>query len=412
MTKNLHLEGLRGLAALWVFGSHFLMWESFSPNGKLINAYFTTLLASFTPGHLGVLYFFILSGYVMGKAYPWDKDLLVFQFLLKRWVRIWPMYAIAIGFSCLVSPSHFWQVVGHLVFLNPDLVPPIQGNPVLWSISYEFWFYLFLPIIFAIPLFRSNKAIPILIISILISIIQYTYMQDALIQMIFRWFGGLSFWLLGLVIAWKTIIHEEINSTVDNKKLWSGLLMSMAFSPCTAAFLFMLKSARLPVEILGATSPSIGDFIYLPMILTVFFCLIKIKLSEWLNRIIFYLSLILLMSIILFSLANGKFWIIPSYPAVLFIVLIAMISKYNRIDWALDSLAPIGAISYGIYIFHVPTMILIGKIPSFSGGWIEWFVRAIVSIVATLAIAYMVEIRLQPKLKDFFISKISKPVSL
>jgi peptidoglycan/LPS O-acetylase OafA/YrhL len=398
MAKNLQLEGLRGFAALWVFGAHFLMWEFFYPNGKLINTYFTGLLTSFTPGHLGVLYFFVLSGYVIGKAYPWDRDFLVSKYLMRRWVRIWLMYLISVLFSCAVSPSNFWQAIGHLVFLNPDLVPPISGNPVLWSISYEFWFYLFLPIVFAIPFLRQNKAIPVLILSAITGIISLYVSPD--MAMIFRWLNGLFFWIVGLVIAWKVVTKE--NSKVDDRNLWAGLFLSMALSNCTAALIAMARSAGLPETILGSTTPSIGDIVYLPTILIVFFCSIEAKVPKRFKEGMFYSSLIIVALIIAASFKTGKFWTIQSYPAALSLSLLALVTKFNRLNLNLESLAPIGAISYGIYIFHMPMMLLIGKIPLLSGDWIEWFMRAMGSIFATFLVAYIVEIRLQPRLKDFF----------
>jgi peptidoglycan/LPS O-acetylase OafA/YrhL len=410
VVKNLQLEGLRGLASIWVFASHLLAWESFS-SSKLVNTYFTGFMTSFTPAHLGVLYFFILSGYVMGKAYHWNNNFLVLQYLTKRWVRIWPMYAIAVLFSCIVSPSStsIVQVIGHLLFLNSDVIPPLLGNPVLWSISYEFWFYLLLPIIFAIPFVLKNKGIPILAILILISIFSYNISPSKDISMIFRWLEGSVFWMIGLVIAWTTKINddESSNSIIDNKNLCAGLFMSMAFIPCGAALISIFKSAKLP-DLLGHTAPSIGDFIYLPTVLTVFYCATKSKVPKQIYSISFFASLVIVMSIIFASLINGRFWIMPTYPAVLFIVILAIVAKYyNLLNFDLESLAPVGSISYGIYIFHMPTMIFIGKIPSFSQGWFEWLIRAIVSIIATFFIAYILEIKFQPRFREYFIHRFS-----
>lgn len=45
---------------------------------------------------LGVVLFFLLSGYVIGNAYPSERHLFPGVYVLKRFIRIWPIFAVSI----------------------------------------------------------------------------------------------------------------------------------------------------------------------------------------------------------------------------------------------------------------------------------------------------------------------------
>lgn len=125
MSRNLYmtskpryeiLDGLRGVASVWVVLFHLLETYSKGPSFQLINH-----------GYLAVDFFFVLSGFVIGYAYDdrWNK-MTVWGFFKRRLVRLQPMVIMGtvIGF-CLYF---FGQGEGF----------PLIGNVEGWKVALAF----------------------------------------------------------------------------------------------------------------------------------------------------------------------------------------------------------------------------------------------------------------------------------
>ena len=79
------LDGLRGVAALFVVFYHILEGFSFAAGG--------TVITIANHGYLAVDFFFLLSGFVIGYAYDdrWGKSLTLGNFFKRRLIRLHPM---------------------------------------------------------------------------------------------------------------------------------------------------------------------------------------------------------------------------------------------------------------------------------------------------------------------------------
>jgi peptidoglycan/LPS O-acetylase OafA/YrhL len=162
------LDGLRGMAALWVLLSHLLI---------LTGGQYIPLLSW---GDLAVDLFMLLSGFLMAHNYiarkskePWQSSRTVYQFWLRRFFRIAPLYYPVLLVALIVGPEmgHFrdaiaqvWPNTGtaptrysdqgidnalmHFSFLF-SFVPHYAFRTALpdWSIGLEMQFYLFFPLI-------------------------------------------------------------------------------------------------------------------------------------------------------------------------------------------------------------------------------------------------------------------------
>ncbi|MDP9170746.1 MAG: acyltransferase [Acidobacteriota bacterium] len=154
------LTGLRFVLALWVVLHHIsgkgMMLESFSNSLPL---WAQSLVHG---GYLAVQTFFILSGFVLARSYAhaaWGRKDLV-RFGIARLARIYPVYLL----SLLVVSPFIIQTM-----LRPGYTPPqkagilvnyglvLQGwtgslgvgwNTPAWTLSCEFFFYLFFPLLF------------------------------------------------------------------------------------------------------------------------------------------------------------------------------------------------------------------------------------------------------------------------
>lgn len=127
------LNGVRGLAVLIVFVSHSS------------NIFFHGELAGFGAGQLGVMLFFVLSGFLMAHLYlrtPADAGA-QWRFVVNRMARIYPMFAVVV-LACFAihrfgAPVWAYGIATpHDVWLNLSFV---QGYDVLWTIGPEVVFY-------------------------------------------------------------------------------------------------------------------------------------------------------------------------------------------------------------------------------------------------------------------------------
>ena len=161
------LEGLRGLASLWVVLGHICILSDF---------HFPIL----SDPSMGVDLFILLSGYLMAKNYmerkdvePWTASSTFKKFWLRRFFRIAPLYyvllilAIALGSyfgeardtiatyypatqtnTSRYSDGTFMNIFTHITFLF-GFLPYYSFNTVLpdWSIGLEMQFYILFPFI-------------------------------------------------------------------------------------------------------------------------------------------------------------------------------------------------------------------------------------------------------------------------
>ncbi|MBB1200729.1 acyltransferase [Enterobacteriaceae bacterium 89] len=188
MTKNWspELEGLRGVASLWVFLGHIAL---------LVNCKIPIIAVP----KLGVDLFILLSGYLMAKNYierqdrePWGSWQTIRTFWLRRYFRIAPLYYLLLIIALLsghfmgemrqiiaeafpstatetarYSDISFMNLLTHVTFIFGDL-PQYAYNTALpdWSIGLEMQFYALFPFIMLLTL-RWGFALTLVIIMLL-----------------------------------------------------------------------------------------------------------------------------------------------------------------------------------------------------------------------------------------------------
>jgi peptidoglycan/LPS O-acetylase OafA/YrhL len=204
---SVHLDAIRGIAALWVLFSHSrglyiaggltsLLRETSQPRGQarvlvdqsvaIAHFHFSELMTSrVLASRFAVIAFFVLSGFLVGGSvlkterngsFSWRKYL--FQRLTRLWTVLIPallLGALLDGCGMYLLPgahniykiSPFIAPVIHrcftvaaffssAFFLQGILTPGFGTNNPLWSLSYEFWFYLFFPFL-VVALSRSHS---------------------------------------------------------------------------------------------------------------------------------------------------------------------------------------------------------------------------------------------------------------
>lgn len=160
-----HLDGMRGIAALYVLLGHAFV--SIRPELEQLNPLALKLLKFLDAGHFAVAIFIVLSGYCLMLPVVRSGGQLQGGFLgyiARRARRILPPYYAALGVSLLLlaampqiaKPADLaWQaLVSHLLLahnLFPELILTINGP--LWSVALEWQIYFLLPLVF-LPVWR------------------------------------------------------------------------------------------------------------------------------------------------------------------------------------------------------------------------------------------------------------------
>ncbi len=191
------LESMRGLAALLVVLFHAPGWNS----GKE----FIPFIAN---GYLMVDVFFVLSGFVIFKAYAntirCAHDLWRFQFL--RLGRLYPVHFFFLLFFLVTTATPFWQTHWDALFEQLFLVQAIgpTGNAITfnypaWSISVEFYTYLLFGVVVLLAPMRQIWIFSGLVLLALLALLtQHTF---GFIDLLRCWCGFFMGCLAAFLVA-------------------------------------------------------------------------------------------------------------------------------------------------------------------------------------------------------------------
>jgi peptidoglycan/LPS O-acetylase OafA/YrhL len=193
------LDGLRGLAALVVLVSHVSnqvgLWHGLLGNGG---------------GQIGVMLFFVLSGYLMGFLYldrPFNSGE-VWSYGVHRGARVLPLFYAVVILALLFReigrltglPMEFYSTMRHSILL----LTLIEGSDVFWTIPVELHFYaLFVGIWVAYSrVSRATTAAIICLGAALFLLTCYSPFNETLIV-------GAPFFFCGLLISRWTAIRRH-----------------------------------------------------------------------------------------------------------------------------------------------------------------------------------------------------------
>ncbi len=188
-----HLDSMRAFAALAVFAYHC------KTEFHISNYFF--LKPIFVKGYLGVILFYILSGFVifcsldrlMAKSHSSFKNLLK-EFWVRRFMRIYPLYIFSIAAVYWLDSSvrkylDMPNLLSHLTGLH-SMFREYHGsiNGVLWTLSLEMQFYFIAPFLFL--LLRRIGNYSLLATGILIWGLSYFISRMLMIERFAMWGTG------------------------------------------------------------------------------------------------------------------------------------------------------------------------------------------------------------------------------
>lgn len=211
------LEALRGFAALYVVLFHTLPQKIF--------LWGVNVGTIFRFGPEAVIVFFVLSGFVIKYTFEKSADKSFRYYFIRRFIRLYiPLFFIfVLGYlikcyseGTLANPD--WKTLLGNIFMLQDVIsqkPNVlsaayMGNGVLWSLSYEWWFYmLFFLLAKNISSSKLNKWVNIIVIVAAASYVVYPFMVNRLAMYFAIWWIGVRFaeqYLKGEAITFRSIL--------------------------------------------------------------------------------------------------------------------------------------------------------------------------------------------------------------
>lgn len=287
-TRNYTLDLIRGVSALLVMSGHLriALYKDFSElynvqNTSLIEKgfYFITGL-----GHEAVMVFFVLSGYFVGGSVIKNQKTFSFQnYLIARLSRLWvPLlpilifttiidYFIGVSSTELLNGDYypilnsgpksdysisFLTFLSNMSFLQTIFTPVYGTNGPLWSLAYEFWYYILFPVI--ILLFNVIKRnILNKIIGGILAVLILRFMHLEMLEGFLIWLFGVAvylitfkkhikpnvvFILLSLALFVLFLLNSKFNFLIDILNENNDILVGISFS----VFLITIINYQIP----------------------------------------------------------------------------------------------------------------------------------------------------------------------
>lgn len=391
-SRDLPIEGLRGLAAAAVFFGHvqiFPLDPAWSPPRSLL---------WLETGQAAVLMFFILSGYVIGltNAQPFSAAR-ASGYLRRRGVRLIPINTLAVGLALLVGG---WigtrPVAGNLAFLQNNLgyfglaSPTLASNPNLWSLNYEVVCYLCF-----LAIWRWRPRLDHLLI-VLTSVTLLMWWLPGAPRFLGAYAGGLVFWFAGLALAW-LVPTARPNGEVPRGPWPSALLIALVTwkMACLGS---VLDRLGLDTDRGNWINPDLLEFLPVSLWLVA----LAGGRENRITRLLPWLAVGWLSINFIWRIARGLLAVSPhdQFYLSLFLVGVALLAWRPSLAW-LAAAAPFGGISFGFYAFAFPIQRFTAELlPAYSGHVFSYCVRLVFCTLTTCLLAWCAEHQLQPWIKQ------------
>jgi peptidoglycan/LPS O-acetylase OafA/YrhL len=322
------LDGLRALAALSVLCFHAWLYGFPHPSAVARNSLFDKVMFE---ARLGLVFFFVLSGYLLYRAFAraaltGDGRVDVRRYARRRFARIVPAYyvatvgAIALLWGAASTPGVRLPAASSLPLFavfgqNYSFDTIMRLNPVTWTLCVEVVFYMLLPLLGAVAWRRGPRS--------------------------WRFQAALVGSLIPLGLVWNQLVHDQAWGIIASKAL-PAYLPYFAFG-----MLLALWSERRRERAAAARGPRptaalvIGGFAIVAADAYWHATAAPRAVNEWLA-----------------VLAD-----IPAGLGFALVVAAAVAGGGVATRWmSVRPLAWVGLVSYGIYMWHVPLILFARRI--------------------------------------------------
>lgn len=335
--RELALDGLRGMAALMVATHHAALSRSWLITGRWGEAQ-SPVLQLFAP--VGVIIFFMLTGYLFwGKARAMNGKMNAWKLWRGRLYRIAPLYLFSVLIVLLVAAIQtggHWLVLenwkpllrllalGALSWHNIGQVNLGEYNAgVVWTLWYEWVFYLSLPFIAWFALGRKILGVAMIVYALTFIGLWFNFnLQPGL------------FFILGMLCP--VLLEDQTLRSQLQRRVAAALAISATISCCwlCRGYLFTkvpslsIAGAFFPLFFVAAAGNSFFGFLTHPAIR----CLGAMSFSLYLlHGIMFRLVFRILKTAGLTDLPQLDYWLIIIVTAIATTLLCA--ATYRWIEY-------------------------------------------------------------------------------
>jgi peptidoglycan/LPS O-acetylase OafA/YrhL len=280
-----HIDALRAIAALLVLWLHVA--ETFvvlDPSGRSGGRWLYDIVRSIDVGRVGVVTFFLISGFVVPFSLRSDRSAPVAEFVIKRFFRIYPAYWLSVPLGVL---SGFWlwgrAFGGRDFLLNLTLLQDLFGaqsaEGLYWTLLVELVFYALCIVLFLARSLDSMRRVCMLAIALGVVFS---------LAMLMQWQGRplmstpAAFWPLNLSIMFCGTLYRRCvveGGAAQDPLLRAGVAGLFAFYLMVFPFCAVLVAG---FERNAAIAYALGVLLFVVGVSVV---RIATRLTDWLGRI-------------------------------------------------------------------------------------------------------------------------------
>lgn len=397
------LEALRGFAALVVVISHIINY------GKFIDpSYFPVeLISIYNGGHLMVLLFLVISGYVIAistkQLASWNE---IKNYFYKRFVRIYPIYVLCVVMTLLISSSSYslFVVASNLTFTNVLFSTVLLDNGPIWSLHYEVLFYVvFVPIAY-----YKLDPIKIGLLAAGVGLANFFFVAYSHVSSLTSYCFGFAFWIAGVALA-KYFKAKEHKAT-DYRKLLGYLFLLLTLPYFNS---LSLVAEKLAFRYYGGyiEFPFDGNmnhwfknaFAFLDLSHLLYCCVGVLLFTN--SRVNYNRALLFILLILpLYSMWNTTHYYPErllglAVPLCCYALSWLLLIEYKALEkvsmYCVRFLIWIGGISYALYVIHIPVLLAFNKTTLLSGTLGTYIFRVIVYLLFVVVLSYLIEKKFQ-----------------
>lgn len=417
--RILVIESARGAAALYVVLAHFLQLLGLRANGA-DSPLWLDLLGGYA--HQAVLFFFLLSGFSIHYASagrPLNSPAGILHYYYLRLRRIYPILLLILVFSCLLiftgavmelpGYAQMWQAmsgsqIAQNLMLLADL-PYVCGRWAdvignfgqVWSLAYEIVYYAIYPLFWLLA--RRYSIILSVGVGCALSL---------LAAWANRWHCDHIFNVLGLYFAWclgagiADLRMRKRRVPMPRWLFYLGIYCLLQMIPVISE-----TSLSFSIEALWITLFAL--LMLYPISNASLQSLEKQQKSLLLLAVMFVAAAILLVSHYR-PLAHNAALL---HERTLFIAVLwcgllfsdSAPAARRLLQVLIGKLVPIGAISYALYLLHMPLMHFARALALPGASLVLWMLMA---VALSVVLAQWMELRYQPRIADWLDARLGK----
>jgi peptidoglycan/LPS O-acetylase OafA/YrhL len=280
-----YIDALRGIAALLVVWLHAAAtFPNTSPETAATGGAFVSIPPHVDVGHLGVVVFFLISGFVIPFSILPDRAAPVGSFVIKRILRIYPAYWLSVPLAALVV---FWiwgtAFSAREVLVNLTLMQDVFGvraaQGVYWTLLVELAFYALCVVLLVTGSLFNPRRIAILAAALGIAfvvIVAPHWMRRTFMPTV------APYWLLNLsVMLCGALLRSRADTPAHQRDRIAAVLLA-ALVVCYVVLLPIAEKLAYGTRYNELLTYAIGFLIFLAGTRLV---RIETRLTDWLGRI-------------------------------------------------------------------------------------------------------------------------------